>query len=198
MKEIRFHGRGGQGVVMAATILVKAFIQEGKYAAGFPFFGAERRGAPVTAFVRCDQKRIREKTQVYRPDCLVVLEPRQLLEAQTFQGLKPQGILVANSARKDEFPPQENLKLAGLVDAFQIAMEELGFPAPNTCMLGAFAAATGWVGLDSILAALDENFTGVQLTKNIKSVKRGFESIYTYRYRAGTSAAGKAADRDSG
>lgn len=185
-------------MVLAAKILVKALIREGQHAAGFPFFGAERRGAPVTAFVRCDQKKIREKTQVYRPDCLVVFEPRQLLEAQTFQGLKPQGILVANLARKDDFRPQENLKLAGLVNAFQIAEEELGFPAPNTCMLGALAAATGWVALDSILVALDENFSGVQLTKNIKCVERGFESTHICRYHSGVSVAGRSPDRDSG
>ena len=75
MKEIRFHGRGGQGVVMGAEMLAYAFVLEGKYASAFPTFGAERRGAPVAAFLRFDEKPVRETHQIYEPDCIAILDP---------------------------------------------------------------------------------------------------------------------------
>jgi 2-oxoacid:acceptor oxidoreductase gamma subunit (pyruvate/2-ketoisovalerate family) len=74
MIKVRFHGRGRQGSVTAARILANAFVLEGKYGSSFPMFGFERRGAPVTAFLRFDENPVREKTQIYSPDCLVVLD----------------------------------------------------------------------------------------------------------------------------
>ena len=88
MKEIRFHGRGGQGAVMAAGMLASAFLYSGKYAAAFGMFGPERRGAPVMSFLRFDDKPIRQHTQIDEPDCLVVIDPRLIYSKEIFTGLK--------------------------------------------------------------------------------------------------------------
>ena len=91
MREIRFHGRGGQGAVIASKILAEAFFREGKYVQSFPAFGAERRGAPVAAFTRVDENPIRIRTQIYAPDTVVVLDPSLLESADITSGLKPKG-----------------------------------------------------------------------------------------------------------
>ena len=159
---------------MACEMLTVAFVSEGKYSNAFPMFGFERLCAPVSAFVRFDDKPIREKTQIYSPDCLIVLDRAQLTFPVTYAGLKPQGILVANAAQALKEKPNENVTVAGIVDATGIALEELGIPAFNTCMLGAFAATTQWLKLDSILSALERYFKGEMLRKNLKVVERGF------------------------
>ena len=174
MKEIRIHGRGGQGAVLAEQILVAALVAEGKYAAGFPMFGAERRGAPVASFVRFDDMPIREKTQIYSPDCLIVLDISLISLSNTYSGMKPGGIIVLDSPNKIEEKPHQNVKIMGIVDASEIARAELGIPATNSCMLGAFSATTNWVTLDSIIGALKRHFTGILLEKNIRCAQRGF------------------------
>ena len=182
MKEIRFHGRGGQGAVLAARILAAAFVAEGKYVASFPMYGFERRGAPVVAFTRLGDKPVREKTQIYNPDCLVVIDPGLMNLPTLFSGLKPEGILVLNSPRSLENRPNENLRLAGVVNATQIAVEEIRRDVPNTCLLGAFAATTGWVDLKSILSSLGEYFSGNLLQTNICSAERGFQEVKVSRW----------------
>ena len=87
MNEVRFHGRGGQGVVTTSKILASAFSATGQFGASFPMFGFERRGAPVTAFGRFSDKPVREKTQIYEPDILVVLDPSQKDSPTIFEGL---------------------------------------------------------------------------------------------------------------
>ena len=182
MKEIRFHGRGGQGAVLAARMLAVAFVAEGKCVASFPMYGFERRGAPVVAFTRLDDKPIREKTQIYNPDCLVVIDPGLMNLPTLFSGLKPEGILILNSPRPLENQPNENLRLAGVVNATQIAVEEIGRDIPNTCLLGALAATTGWLDLKSILSALGEYFSGDLLQRNILSTERGFHGVEVLRW----------------
>jgi 2-oxoacid:acceptor oxidoreductase gamma subunit (pyruvate/2-ketoisovalerate family) len=177
VREIRFHGRGGQGVVLAARMLASAFVAEGKCVASFPMYGFERRGAPVTAFTRVDDKPIREKTQVYNPDCMVVLDPTLLSIPTLFSGLKPEGILIVNSPRPFEKQPDKNLKLSGVINATQIAVAEMGRDVPNTCLAGAFAAVTRWLTLESIVASLKDYFSGDILTKNARSTERGFHEV---------------------
>jgi Pyruvate/2-oxoacid:ferredoxin oxidoreductase gamma subunit len=99
-----------------------------------------------------------------------------------FSGLKPGGILILNSPQPLENQPNENLKLAGVVNATQIAVEEIGRDVPNTCLLGAFAATTGWVGLKSILSSLGEYFSGDLLQRNIRSAERGFSEVKVSRW----------------
>ena len=177
MKEIRIHGRGGQGAVMAARMLASAFVIEGKYIASFPMYGFERRGAPVVAFTRLDDKPVWEKTQVYNPDCLIVIDPTLFKLSGMFTGLKQEGILIANKSQQFDEKPDKNVHLAGVVNATQIALEEIGRDIPNTCLLGAFAAATKWLNLDSLTAALEQYFKGDILDKNIRSMKRGFNEV---------------------
>ena len=177
MKEIRLHGRGGQGAVMAAEMLVSAFYLEGKVASAFPMFGFERRGAPVSAFVRFDDKPIREKTKIYSPDCLIVLDPPQVKSPLIYTGLKADGVLVANYPRLPEGKISGNVKRLGAVNATQIALEEIGIPAFNSCMMGAFAATTKWVKLEFILSALEKYFRGEMLKKNLRSTERGFHEV---------------------
>ena len=177
MIEIRLHGFGGQGAVIAADILAIAFVEEGKEVAAFPAFGAERRGSPVAAFVRFDDKPIREKCLIYNPDCLLVLDPRQLHAEATFAGIKPGSSLIVNSSTPLSGFARSNITRIGTVDATSIAREELGRPITNTCMVGAFAGATNWVTLESIITGLKEFFKGELLEKNIKVAQRGFNEV---------------------
>ena len=174
IKEIRLHGRGGQGVVIASEILTSSFVVEGRSASGFPMFGFERRGAPVTSFVRFGDEVVREKTQIYTPDCIVILDAIQLRSPAVFGGLKPNSILVLNSPRQLDAKPHDNVEICGVVDATRIAFEEIGIPATNSCMLGAFAATTEWISLDSILSALNQYFKDDILDKNLRSCRRGY------------------------
>jgi 2-oxoacid:acceptor oxidoreductase gamma subunit (pyruvate/2-ketoisovalerate family) len=183
VKEIRIHGRGGQGAVTAARMLASAFVIEGKYVASFPMYGFERRGAPVQAFTRVDDKPIREKTQVYTPDCMLVIDPTLLKISSLFSGIKPEGILIANSAKVFETSFDKNLKTAGVVNATQIAVEEIGRDIPNTCLLGAFAATTQWLKLESILASLKDYLSGDMLQRNIRSCERGFREVKIIKWQ---------------
>ncbi len=177
MKEIRIHGRGGQGVVMGAEMLAYAFVLEGKYASSFPTFGAERRGAPVAGFLRFDDQPIRETHQIYEPDCVMVLDPFIGRSQTIFDGMKGDGIAIINTPKERlEVWPRE-LKKLGLIDATALALEEIGRAIVNTCMLGVIARVTGWVKLESVIASLDMNFDGKLLKKNTELVKRGYESV---------------------
>ena len=155
MIEVRFHGRGGQGAVMASKILASAFVRTGRYGASFPMFGFERRGAPVTAFGRFGDKPIREKTQIYNPDILVVLDPSQRELSAVFKGLVPNGTMVLNYDGKFE-QSRENLTKTGVIDANSISIEEIGMPMPNTCILGAFARVTGLVDVEPLIESIGE------------------------------------------
>jgi 2-oxoacid:acceptor oxidoreductase gamma subunit (pyruvate/2-ketoisovalerate family) len=177
MKEIRLHGRGGQGVVMGAEMLAYAFVLEGKYASSFPTFGAERRGAPVAAFLRCDEKPIRETHQIYEPDCITCLDPFIGRSQDIFKGLKGDGIAIINTPRQRLEKWPDALKVLGLIDATALALDEIGRAIVNTCMLGVIARVTGWVKLESVIASLDMNFEGKLLKKNQDLLRRGYESV---------------------
>lgn len=176
-KEIRLHGRGGQGAVMAAKMLASAFAIEGKSVASFPMYGFERRGMPVVAFTRFDEKPILEKTQIYTPDLLMVVDPTLLAIPTLFDGLKAGGVLILNSNRPFTTRPSANLAKVGRIDATGVAMEEIGRDIPNTCLIGALAATTGWVSLDSVLKGLSEYLEGSMLEKNIRNATRGYKEV---------------------
>jgi 2-oxoacid:acceptor oxidoreductase gamma subunit (pyruvate/2-ketoisovalerate family)/2-oxoacid:acceptor oxidoreductase delta subunit (pyruvate/2-ketoisovalerate family) len=135
---------------MAAQALASAAFQEGGYATAFPFFGAERRGAPVLAFTRIDTKRIYRKTQVYEPDVVVVLDEGLVETVNVVEGLKKGGIVIVNTAKKpEEVDVGIDVKLA-TVDATSVALEVLKQPATNSAILGAVAKATGLVKIESV------------------------------------------------
>lgn len=135
---------------MAAQALASAAFQEGGYATAFPFFGAERRGAPVLAFTRIDKKRIYRKTQVYEPDFVVILDEGLIESVNVVEGLKNDGMVIVNSAKKpEEIDVGMDVKLA-TVDATSVALEVLKQPATNSSILGAIAKATDLVTIESI------------------------------------------------
>lgn len=176
MKELRIHGRGGQGAVMASEILVQALLAEGKYGAAIPAFGFERRGAPVQAFVRLDNEPILEKTQVYAPHCVVVMDATLLKSVDVYAGLGGDGVVLLNRKTPPAALPASVRRLA-LVDATGIATAELGRPIVNTTILGALAAATGWVGLAAVTDAIRSFFQGflhVDVDGNVQAARRAY------------------------
>jgi 2-oxoacid:acceptor oxidoreductase gamma subunit (pyruvate/2-ketoisovalerate family) len=177
MSEVRFHGRGGQGVVTTSKILANAFARTGQFGASFPMFGFERRGAPVTAFGRFSDKPVREKTQIYNPDILVVLDPSQKHSPTVFQGLLPQGMMLLNDSGNNINVSHENLKTLAIIDANKIAMEEIGLSIPNTVVVGAFAKMSGLLDIEPVIDALQDYFSGKKLAANEICAKRGFEEV---------------------
>lgn len=182
MKEIRMHGRGGQGTVVAAEILATAFLADGKYATSIPSFGQERRGAPVAAFIRLDTKPIRERCRVYQPDIVVVLD-RVLTESPScYIGLKDHGTIILNHrGRELSLPNTQTLGLLATIDATSISLQEMGVPITNSCMLGAFAKVTDTVPLDTLTSALEEFLGGDLLNKNRRCLQRGFDEVHIKR-----------------
>ncbi len=166
---------------MAAEILAAAFVLEGRYPSAFPMFGAERRGAPVTAFLRFDDKPVRLMTQIYEPDCIVVLDPAQL-KPSTLNGLKPNGTLILNTSKPVTDRLHPNISMIGYADATGVALAVIGRPIVNTCILGIFAKTTGWVTLDAVLSSLEAHFSGSLLQKNIEAVRQGFEVTKLINY----------------
>jgi pyruvate ferredoxin oxidoreductase gamma subunit/2-oxoisovalerate ferredoxin oxidoreductase gamma subunit len=161
MIEVRLHGRGGQGAVIGATILAQAAMREGKYAHAFPLFGAERRGAPVQAFLRVDTKYIYQRDIVESPDHVIVLNPLLIKTkmAQVDKGLKRGGRVLINSSEDPktfQFPQHYSVST---VDAGSIAIRHgLGSvqdPIVNTAILGAFVKLVDLVSLDSLFHAIE-------------------------------------------
>lgn len=160
MLEIRIHGRGGQGAVVASQIMAYAFFLEGMYSQSFPTFGAERRGAPVAAFVRVDDKFINLRSQVTSPAHVLVLSAKLAETVSVNSGLQPDGVILINSdqpADRYSFLKEENCRVL-TVDAGGIALKHgLGdsiMPLVNAPMLGAFAGATSLLTKDSLVQAL--------------------------------------------
>ena len=175
--EIRWHGRGGQGAVTSAELLAQAAINEGMYAQAFPAFGAERRGAPVVAFVRIDSSHpIRIRAEITEPDIVAVLDPGLLRVVKVASGLKSNGVLVVNTPKEPADIGREfgvKVPLA-TVDATKIARELLGVPIVNTAMLGALLKARELVKLESLIEPLKERF-GRLAERNINAMQKAYE-----------------------
>jgi len=182
MNEIRFHGRGGQGAVIASNILANAAFLEGKDVQAFPYFGVERRGAPVTAFVRLDDRPIRIKFFIYNPNYVIVMDESLLKAVDVTAGLHEPGIVVVNSKRTPEAMGIENYKIA-TVDATDIALENgLGSkvaPIVNTIMLGAFVTVTGLMKLESVLASIPGQVP-VKAEQNTKACQIAADQVQVY------------------
>ncbi|UCE34490.1 MAG: pyruvate ferredoxin oxidoreductase subunit gamma [Deltaproteobacteria bacterium] len=178
MLEIRWHGRGGQGAVTSVEMLALTAIGEGKHAQGFPSFGPERRGAPVTAFNRIDDKQIKVRSAVYNPDAVVVLDSSLVTLVNVTEGLKQDGILIVNTSKSPQELKKE-LKFKGrvaTVDASKIAWEELGVPITNTTMLGALIKVLDIVKLDSVKDPIEHRF-GRIAQKNLAALRRAHEEV---------------------
>jgi len=180
LKEIRIHGRGGQGSVTAAEILAHAAFMEGKWVQAFPYFGAERRGAPVKAFARISDEPLLVHSQVYSPDYVIVLDPYIYKLVDVSEGLKKGGIVVLNTTKKPEDIGLEGYRVA-TVDATGIALElnllVAGLPVVNTSILGAFAQATQEVKLASILKVVKETWSGSAGEKNARATELAYKRL---------------------
>ncbi len=174
MIEVRFHGRGGQGCVTAAEVLAMAAFYDGKKSQAFPYFGVERTGAPVQAYCRIDDEKIKLHQQVYEPDYLVVLDDSLLDVVDVFSGLKEGGTAVIASKK----PIDHGKTKIMTVDAYEIAKKHVGRPIVNIAVLGAFAKATGLVSLESLEKAVLQAFEekpGIG-EKNVAALKECFEA----------------------
>lgn len=183
MFQVRIHGRGGQGVVTAAEMLSVAAFLEGKHAQAFPSFGSERMGAPVVAFCRIDDKEIRLREPIQEPDALIVQDPTLFKALDVLEGLKPNGYLIVNTARSFAEIHLEAVVArlpaghALTVPATELALKYVKRPAPNTALLGAFAAEVGIVSLDSVLEAIRRAFPGKVGEANVEAAKAAHDLI---------------------
>ena len=178
MFEIRFHGRGGQGAVTASKILAVAAFNEGKYVVSFPFFGTERRGAPVTAYTRIDDEPILLRTQIYNPDAVVILDTYVMATSDVSSGLKDNAYVIINT---DKNPKNVGINYrVATVDATSIAIKfSLGSranPIINTAMVGAFARATGLVSEESVIEAVKE-VSPRNKEANAEAARLAYESV---------------------
>ncbi len=189
MIEVRWHGRGGQGVVTSSELLAQAALKEGKYVYHAPEFGPERRGAPVRAFTRIDDEEIEQHFGIYEPDIVVVIDPT--LQSETsyiLQGLKKGGVLVLNAKKPHKLLVEEAKEINAeiwYVDAYSIAMEIFGRPFYNTPMLGALVKARELVKLESIFEAVKDRFAarGEEIVENnIKAIKQAYSEVKKYEY----------------
>jgi len=172
---IRIHGRGGQGGVTASRLLATAAYYDGKFSQAIPMYGTERRGAPVTAYVRVDDVRVRERELVHTPDIVMVLDPLLSTRQTMADDMAEGGLLLLNAA----YPPEEvktggNFRVA-TVNATSIALETLRRPITNTAILGAFAKAVGWPKLESIEKAIRKQFSGRIADMNVEAIKRSYD-----------------------
>lgn len=185
MQEIRFHGRGGQGAVIASKILARALFFEERYAQAFPTFGAERRGAPVAAFVRADDHFINVRSRITTPDYVVVMAARLIEAVPVTDGLKDGGIILINSnLPAAEFNFGEKAAAGKLpfrvvtINLNQIALElNLGnkiMPLINAPVLGALAKVSGLVKPESLIRALPD-FIPARLEDNEKALYAAYE-----------------------
>jgi len=178
MIEIRFHGRGGQGAVIASKILSLALFNEGKYVQSFPIFGIERRGAPVAAFVRIDDEPIRLRTCVYEPDYVIVLHSTLIESVDVTEGLKKRKVILINTHKGPESYPKFSSFKVATVDASSIAFSHgLGNPSSpivNTAILGAFLKVNEIVSFKSLEEAIAEEIQ-INTEKNILAARDAYK-----------------------
>jgi len=179
--DIRFHGRGGQGVVTASRIAAEAALVEDKYVHAFPAFGPERAGAPIEGYTRISPKEFTLKTEIHNPDIIVILDPTLIGTVDLGKGLKEGGTVIANfPGTMDELKSKIGIKQKAKyykVDATKIANEELGRPITNTVMLGALVKVSKIVDLANVCEATAERFPGAVGEKNVKAIKRAYEEV---------------------
>jgi len=187
-KEIRWHGRGGQGTVTAAKMLASAAIIRGKYGQAMPEFGLERSGTPVKVSTRISDKEIHTRAPVEHPEIVIITDPSLMFTIRDIivKGTDENTIFIVNT----NFPPEKVRKILGIpnnelwiVDASKIAMEEFGRNIPNTAVLGAVAKATGVVDLEALEQEITEAFGASSklravLEQNLKALRRGYEEVY--------------------
>ncbi len=184
--EIRWHGRGGQGVVTAAKFLTDLALEQGQYFQAFPEYGPERMGAPIQAFTRMSPEPIRIRCGVSHPEAVVVLDPTLLSTVNVADGLESDGVLVVNTSQ-DPADLKTKVNLVGTgatvwtVNATQIAVESIGRPIPNTPMVGALVRALDLADIDMVAgflrASFGKKFSDEIAEGNVQALVRAFEEV---------------------
>jgi pyruvate ferredoxin oxidoreductase gamma subunit len=173
MFEVRIHSRGGQGGVTAARLLALAAFRDGKYATACPFYGAERRGAPVVSYVRIDDHPIRVYSQIRKPDLVIVLDQSVMDVVDVLHGLKPGGVVLLNGI--GPYPLQGfssyTVDLTGI--ALRADLVIAGSPILNTPVLGALAKL-GIVSVDSVKKAIAEMFSD---PRNVQAAETAYREL---------------------
>jgi pyruvate ferredoxin oxidoreductase gamma subunit len=183
MFQVRIHGRGGQGVVTAAEMLSIAAFEEGRHAQAFPSFGSERTGAPVVSFCRIADQEIRLREPIMEPDALIIQDPTLLHQVDVFAGLKRDGYVLINTSKTleelgvGEFLKDWNPARLCTVSATEISVKCVGRPVPNVPLLGGFAAISGRVSLDSVIAAIGEKFSGKVAAGNVAAAREAYAIV---------------------
>jgi pyruvate ferredoxin oxidoreductase gamma subunit len=183
MFQVRIHGRGGQGVVTGAEMLSIAAFLGGKHAQAIPSFGSERTGAPVVAFCRIDDKEIRLREPVMKPDALLIQDPTLLQQVDVFQGLGKDGYILINTNRSfqdlglGDFVRDFRPERLCTVPATELALKHVGRPVPNVPLLGGFAAISGVISLDAVIAAIREKFAGKVCEGNIAAATAAYRAV---------------------
>ena len=184
--EIRWHGRGGQGAKTASLLLADAAFNTGKYVQGFPEYGPERMGAPITAFNRISDQRSTVHSNIYFPDYVVVVDETLLSAVDVTAGLKKEGAIVINSSKS---PAELRPLLKGYegrvctIDAGKISEEELGKNFPNTPMLAAIVRVSGVIGEEEFIKDMEGSFKHKFASKpqviegNMRALKRSLEEV---------------------
>jgi len=185
MVEVRFHSLGGQGAVTLINMLAQAGDLVGRHVQAFPFFGAERRGAPVMCFLRMDDKPIDLRSQIYRPDFLVVMSP-SVLDAAITEGTKEKTVLLVNMKEEEardrlEQLPFESFSVDGTSIAIELGMEVEGLPVTNIAFLGAVSFVTELVPLEAVTEVIRENTPASRLDASMEAARRGFTSVVEIR-----------------
>ncbi len=181
LMEVRWHGRGGQGVVSVSRLLAYAALFDGKHVQAFPEFGPERAGAPVSGFTRIGDETIDIHSQIYNPDVVVVIDPTLLRTVNVAEGLTEGGAIIVNTKKtceelRKELGIKEDIHVY-TVNAARIALDILRRPIYNTAMLGALIKVVPLVTLESVIKAVMERFPGGLGEKNVEAIKRAYEEV---------------------
>ncbi len=190
MFQVRIHGRGGQGVVTGAEMLSIAAFLGGKHAQAFPSFGSERTGAPVVAFCRMDDKEIRLREPIMKPDAIIIQDPTLLHQVDVFGGLSPDGFILINTTRSfaemglGDFVKGFRAERLLIVPATELALKHVGRPVPNVPLLGAFAALGGLISLDAVHRAIDQKFSGKVAQGNQAAAREAYEIVMEQEKKA--------------
>ncbi len=181
MRELRIHGRGGQGTVIASKLLAVALFREGHEVQSFPAFGVERRGAPVTAFLRFDDRPIRLRCEITEPSHLIVLDPTLIEAIDVTSGLAEGGTILINSNREPEsYTDLTSRFTVATVDASDIAVRHgLGSrsqPIVNTAIVGASASVFGWFGMEAVEAAIKDEVP-VKVKQNGEAAREAADAV---------------------
>ncbi len=182
MLGIRIHGRGGQGAVVASKILAKAYFLEGLYVQSFPAFGMERRGVPVAAYVRVDERPTLARGEIVSPDVSVILDHKLLEMVDVVKGLNRDGVLILNHPSRDAIPEFRGIASLAVVDGAKIALAHgLGSPlAPivNTVILGAYVKAVQNppLSLGNLIQAIKESFPE-EKEKNSAAAREAYDQV---------------------